>query len=58
MRTPINTIHYAKEYFGDNHTIIMGINTMKKDKYLSDALHIIDHSRYLETAQNKIYKLK
>jgi mitochondrial fission protein ELM1 len=23
MRTPINTIHYAKEFFGDNHKFIM-----------------------------------
>ena len=32
MRTPINTIHYAKEYFGDNHTIIMSVD---KKAYLS-----------------------
>ena len=25
MRTPINTIHYAREFFGDNHTIIMDV---------------------------------
>jgi hypothetical protein len=32
MRTPINTIHYAKEYFGDNHTIIKDVD---KKAYLS-----------------------
>ena len=32
MRTPINTIHYAKEYFGDNHTVIMDVD---KKAYLS-----------------------
>lgn len=32
MRTPINTIHYAREFFGDNHTIIMDVN---KKAYLS-----------------------
>ena len=32
MRTPINTIHYAKEFFGDNHTIIMNVD---KKAYLS-----------------------
>ena len=32
MRTPINTIHYAKEFFGDNHTIIMEVD---KKAYLS-----------------------
>jgi len=32
MRTPINTIHYAKEFFGENHTIIMDVN---KKAYLS-----------------------
>ena len=32
MRTPINTIHYAREYFGDNHTIIMDVD---KKAYLS-----------------------
>ena len=32
MRTPINTIHYAKEFFGENHTIIMGVD---KKAYLS-----------------------
>ena len=32
MRTPINTIHYAKEFFGDNHTIIMDVD---KKAYLS-----------------------
>ena len=26
MRTPLNTIHYAKEFFGENHTIIMDVD--------------------------------
>ena len=33
MRTPINTIHYAKEFFGENHTII--IDDVDKKAYLS-----------------------
>ena len=32
MRTPINIIHYAKEFFRDNHTIIMDVD---KKAYLS-----------------------
>ena len=32
MRTPINTIHYAKEFFGENHTIVMDVD---KKAYLS-----------------------
>ena len=32
MRTPINTIYYAKEFFGDNHTVIMDVD---KKAYLS-----------------------
>ena len=32
MRTPINTIHYAREFFGDNHTIVMDVD---KKAYLS-----------------------
>ena len=32
MRTPINTIHFAKEFFGENHTIIMNVD---KKAYLS-----------------------
>ncbi|MFL2903256.1 MAG: mitochondrial fission ELM1 family protein [Candidatus Pelagibacter sp.] len=32
MRTPVNTIHYAKEFFGNNHTIIMDVD---KKAYLS-----------------------
>ena len=32
MRTPINTIHYAKEFFGENHTVIMNVD---KKSYLS-----------------------
>ena len=32
MRTPINTIHYAREFFGHNHTIIMDVD---KKAYLS-----------------------
>ena len=32
MRTPINTIHYAKEFFGENHTVIMKVD---KKAYLS-----------------------
>ena len=32
MRTPINTIHFAKEFFGENHTVIMNVD---KKAYLS-----------------------
>ena len=32
MRTPVNTIYYAKEYFGNNHTVIMDVD---KKAYLS-----------------------
>ena len=32
MRTPPSTIHYAKEFFGENHTIIMNVD---KKAYLS-----------------------
>ena len=32
IRTPINTIHYAKEFFGENHTIFMEVD---KKAYLS-----------------------
>ena len=32
MRTPTNTIHYAKEFFGKNHTVIMNVD---KKAYLS-----------------------
>ena len=32
MRTPLNTIHYAKEFFGENHTVIMDVD---KKAYLS-----------------------
>ena len=32
MRTPLNTIHYAKEFFGENHTIVMNVD---KKAYLS-----------------------
>ena len=32
MRTPLNTIHYAKEFFGDNHTVVMNVD---KKAYLS-----------------------
>ena len=32
MRTPINTIHYAKEFFGENHTVIEDVD---KKAYLS-----------------------
>ena len=32
LRTPMNTIHYAKEFFGENHTIIMNVD---KKAYLS-----------------------
>ncbi|MDC0079229.1 mitochondrial fission ELM1 family protein [Candidatus Pelagibacter sp.] len=32
MRTPINTIHYAREFFGDNHTVIKDVD---KKAYLS-----------------------
>ncbi len=32
MRTPLNTIHYAKEFFGKNHTVIMKVD---KKAYLS-----------------------
>ena len=32
IRTPLNTIHYAKEFFGENHTVIMNVD---KKAYLS-----------------------
>ena len=32
MRTPLSIIHYAKEFFGENHTIIMNVD---KKAYLS-----------------------
>ena len=32
MRTPLNTIHYAKEFFGKNHTVVMNVD---KKAYLS-----------------------
>ena len=32
MRTQINTIHYAKEFFGNNHTVVMDVD---KKAYLS-----------------------
>ncbi len=32
MRTPINTVNYAKEFFGENHTIFMEVD---KKAYLS-----------------------
>ena len=32
MRTPHNTIHYAKEFFGENHTVVMNVD---KKAYLS-----------------------
>ena len=32
MRTPINTIHYAREFFGENHTVIGDVD---KKAYLS-----------------------
>jgi mitochondrial fission protein ELM1 len=32
MRTPINTIHYAREFFGENHTVIKDVD---KKAYLS-----------------------
>ena len=32
MRTPLSTIHYAREFFGENHTIIMDVD---KKAYLS-----------------------
>lgn len=39
-------------------SIIIGINDLKKSNYLNDVLNIIEHSRYLETAQQKIDKMK
>jgi mitochondrial fission protein ELM1 len=32
MRTPINITHYAKDYFGEDHTVIMDVD---KKAYLS-----------------------
>jgi hypothetical protein len=32
MRTPLNTIHYAKEFYGENHTVIMDVD---QSAYLS-----------------------
>ena len=37
MRTPVNTIHYAREFFGENHTIIMDVD---KKAYLLSLIHI------------------
>lgn len=39
-------------------SIILGVNDLKRDKYLIKMLDIIEHSRYLETVQNKVNKLK
>ena len=32
MRTPVSTIHYAKEFFSENHTVVMNVD---KKAYLS-----------------------
>ena len=32
MMTPLSTIHYAKEFFGENHSVIMNVD---KKAYLS-----------------------
>ena len=32
MRTPLSTIYYAKEFFGENHTVVMNVD---KKAYLS-----------------------
>ena len=62
--TKIDWKNIMKEYdFRKNgrkrmDAIILGINDFKKDNILKAVLSIIEHSRYLETAQNKIYKLK
>ena len=37
--------------------ILIGIHKLKKDQKLQELLTIIEHSRYLETAQKKIMKL-
>jgi hypothetical protein len=39
-------------------SIMIGIHTLKNHKLLNDLLYIIEHSRYLETAQKKIKLLK
>ena len=39
-------------------SIIMGVNDFKKSDNLQKVLDIIEHSRYLETAKEKIDKLK
>lgn len=39
-------------------SIMIGIHTFKNNQLLKDILYIIEHSRYLETAQKKIILLK
>ena len=40
------------------NSIILGVNKLQEDKLFIEILRIIERSRYLETAQNKIFKLK
>ena len=54
MRTPINIIHYAKEYFGEDHTVIMDVD---KKAYLS-ALAIAQNIIVKCNTRSKISKAK
>ena len=64
LNTKIDWKNFMKNYdFRINgrkrfDAILYSTYLMKKDDSLKDLLHIIEHSRYLETAQKKIEKLK
>ena len=67
FKTKINWNNFMKKYdFRINgkkifdailHSIYL-MKDNKKNKIINDILYIIEHSRYLETAQNKIKKIK
>ena len=63
LNTKIDWNNFMKKYdFRINgrkrfDSILISLSIMKNDKILKDLLNIIDHSRYLETAQKKIQKL-
>ena len=64
INTKIDWARFMREYdFRVNgkvrmDSIIMGVNDFKKSDNLKNLLDIIEHSRYLETAKEKIDKLK
>ena len=64
LNTKIDWKNFMKNYdFRINgrkrfDAILYSTYLMKKEDSLKDLLHIIEHSRYLETAQKKIEKLK